>query len=48
MTVVSIQYEQLHWSMVQQILDEEKSKHASSAQQNDIDPSLFHTILRLE
>ncbi len=47
MTVVYIQYEQLHWCMVQQILDEEKSKHASSAQQNDIGPTLFHTILRL-
>jgi hypothetical protein len=33
--------------MVHQILDEEKSKHASSAQQNDIGPTLFHTFLRL-
>jgi hypothetical protein len=33
--------------MVQQILDEEKSKHSSSAQQNDIGSTLFHTILRL-
>jgi len=33
--------------MVQQILDEQKSKHASSAQQNDIGPTLFHTFLRL-
>jgi len=47
MTVVSIQYEQLHWCMVQQILIEQKSKHASSAQQNDIGSTLFHTILRL-
>jgi len=39
--------EQLHQCNVQQILDEEKSKHASLAQQNGFGPALLHRMLRL-
>jgi hypothetical protein len=39
--------EQLHQCNVQQILDEEKSKHASLAQQNGFGPAFLHRMLRL-
>jgi hypothetical protein len=37
--------EQLHQCNVQQILDEEKSKHASLAQQNGFGPAFLHRML---
>jgi len=39
--------EQLHQCNVQQILDEEKSKHASLAQQNGFGPAFLPRMLRL-
>jgi hypothetical protein len=38
---------QPHWCTVKQLLEEEKSKHASLAQQNGFDPAFLHRMLRL-
>jgi hypothetical protein len=38
--------EQLHRCTVQQILDEEKLKHASLAQQNGFSPAFLHKMLK--
>jgi hypothetical protein len=39
--------EQLHQCTLQQILDDEKSKHAILAQQNGFAPEFLHRMLRL-
>jgi hypothetical protein len=39
--------EQLHQCTLQQILDNEKSKHAGLAQQNGFGPAFLHRMLKL-